>query len=312
MFFVMSSVLAQDEHWSSYAVTPPLSVYNPGYGTELATTLGSRMVVGVAMEWSEPLVDDQRDIRLRTDARLLYSLNMDAYWYPIGSAQWTLQNNQWRSWLGLGFQREFTREFGFFADALWQPGTADFQTRLGLRIWLMRFQSLDSRVRSSRPVGATYDGAVRSSTPELVVETVQASAVTKGTVTKSTMNVKPKSGSSNKADLSLASGSTQSVESQTKPPISNANETSISPRVSTPALNAWYVHLGLFQHIESMSELVQSPALSAHQNNMITWFDDEKNLYRLMIGPLIKPKAQSIKLNLGEQNIDSFLYRRVE
>jgi hypothetical protein len=262
---------------------------NPGYGFEAATTVGNRTVIGVGMDWREPNDLGERDWFLRSDARLLYGSELQTHWYPSVSLQWSTQMSQLQGWLGVGFQRELIQELGLFAHVGWQPVQHEFQVMAGLRFWFTRLGSLDARVKHAHPKGAVFQPG-QSSNRQLSLNTP----------------ANPPEQLPFDESITADVPSIMPSEAETiKTPLPTASKTDDVSRLS----QGWFVHLGVFRQLESIQSLEQDVRLDPYRHLLTTWYDDEKAAFRLLIGPLSKPRSVELKQSLGTQNLDSFLYQ---
>lgn len=285
---IIPFAFSHDEHISLYVFSSPVSALDPGYGVEFASALGNRTILTGAAQWTEPDALNQRFFQVRADGRLLYGSELNTQWYPTASIQWQLAEQQFSAWLGLGFQREIVSTFGIFAETHWRPTSTEFQTRLGLRLWFRRFSALDRRVHSAKPLGAIYlpsseDGALAP----LAQPTI---AVTAEPVEAFATDLQPPN------EHALAKASSMIVVAP-----------SIVEQVSIAA-NGWYVHLGLFHEQDSMLELQSDTRLQQYLTQLQPWYDPNRNAYRLLLGPLKKPKAVSVGNELQQVGIENFLY----
>jgi len=284
---LISIACAHDAQLSVYSAAQPSGTLNPGYGVELGTTVGNRTAVGVGLALSEPRGGSDRDFSVQVEGRLLYGSELNTHWYPLVGTVWQVERNEIRPWIGAGFQRQLIPEVGIYSDALWQPYDSEVQFRLGIRIWLERFTSLDARVRSADPVGVVYQGGVRAQSKKVSIEVQEP--VPPVTVTEeqgSPSVVKP---------------------GPAQPVVSNLAE-DLSQAVPEP-IDSWYLHLGLFRQQESMRELEGDPRLEIYQARLQNWFDERKGVFRLLLGPMSKSEAERLKFMLLDDRIDSFLYQ---
>jgi cell division septation protein DedD len=294
---IFSLAIAHDEQLSLYGVSAPAEVLTPGFGFEMATTVGNRTVLGLGMEYGSPQ-ENERPLSLRLDGRLLYSSELDTHWYPQANIQWHVQDNRISYWVGAGFQRQLTSELGLTAESLWQPTSQNFQLRLGLRLWVMRFRSLDSRVRSSAPQGAVYTGGARQSQGTILIEAAAPVAAAERDEPAAPVS-------------SVNESEPTKKPPRTAPALVTAEEKPVTIEPASPA-GAYYVHLGIFRQQASMRELEQDRRLSAYQEQMLVWFDEEKSAYRLLIGPFSQPRATIVKNRLQRDEIESFIYQKPE
>lgn len=290
LFFFISVVMAHDEHLSVYGVAAPNRVLDPGYGFEMGTTIGHRTVLGLGMEYGS-VQNNERPLSMRVDGRLLYSSELDTHWYPQLSAQWHVQDNDVSYWLGAGFQRQMVSELGLTAETLWQPYTQNFQLRLGLRVWIMRFRSLDSRVKNSAPQGAVYTGGARQVATQIVIDSATKPPEQDDTAQIVMTAEEPPQSEITAPDVIVVSES----------PLKTANEEP-SP--------GFYVHLGIFRQRSSITELEQDARLIPYREDILVWYDPNKAAYRFLIGPYSQPRATIVKNRLQNVQIESFIYQK--
>uniref|UniRef100_UPI002A7EBA40 hypothetical protein n=1 Tax=Reinekea sp. TaxID=1970455 RepID=UPI002A7EBA40 len=143
-----ANALADDKQLSLYASAAPGRLLEPGLGLSLATTVGHRTVLGLALLWPEPRALENDGVQLALNGRLLYSSERATHWYPQFGLNWQPSETALQAWLGLGLQRQWTPALGLFAESLWRPGENQYRLHVGLRVWLDSFQSLDARVRA--------------------------------------------------------------------------------------------------------------------------------------------------------------------
>lgn len=291
LLLLISLCHATDEHLAFYAWAPPLQGYEPGFGADFGTTMGNRTVLTGGAMLSAP-ENDSRELSMHVGARLLFRSELSTHLYPSTELTWNTQSDRFRWRVGAGIQRELWPIIGVFAESHWEPASADFSGRLGLRLWVTRFSTLDARVRSSSPIGAVYQGGRRASSNAQAAPQVDSEPPV---VELSLDN----------ATVALPSASSDSIAPNiSQPDVGNV----ISPAPVNTA-GRWYVHLGLFQVQTSLNKLKNDPRLSSYQNAIVRHYDASKNAYRLLIGPYIKPKASAVMNSLKTDGLDSFLYR---
>ena len=291
-----TTTLAYDRQASVFASAAPVQLSAPGVGLSLATTVGNRTVLGVGVLWPEPREQEDDGARLSLDARLLYSSERDTHWYPQIGLVWLPSQPTVQGWAGIGFQRQWTPEVGFFAETLWQPSENQYRLQIGLRIWLDSFSSLDARVRAADPVGAVYDGGRITVQASDEVEELDVSA---SAAQMTAIQARP---------VSLATVALAPVD-QPKP-AQSAGAPSSGDIARVSQADTWYLQLGLFQQVASIKPLVEDPRLAAYQTQLIQWYDVSALGTRVLLGPLSRAKASRIKATLRSQELNSFLYQR--
>ncbi len=303
---LMPVVWAHDEHFSAFLVSSPLNILNPGFGVELAGTLGQRTVFAAGMDITEPGVESQRAYRIRLDSRLIYSSELNTQWYPTASVQWQLPDNRLTAWLGVGFQRNLLEPVSLVAETQWQPGSADVQLRIGLRFWLMRFQSLDARVKAADPQGAVYVPGNRPPTSVVNQSVVLESsplAATEDSRSGVTASLSPGLDLSAKDTVTVTHDAPSSAMMEKPSAVATALKT--SPQMLVPG---WYLHLGLFNLEKSVQEMSSDLRLRDYQSHLVTWYDASKQGYRVLLGPWSRVSAQEYSSRLKSQGLDNFLY----
>ncbi len=276
--FAMSIAGAHDRQISTFAQASPFSILDPGYGAEYSDTLGNRTVFGLNLVWTEPDLERTRSVELAAGARLLYSSEYNTQWYPTATVAWNFTDRTLKPRLGVGFQHVTPLEVGFFSEALWAPYENEYQIKLGLRFWISRFKSLDTRIRTADPVGAVYKQRRSPKAPSL--KPVKEDNVL--------VPVRP-----------------------TVPVAMAIPETNIEPNDNRVAVIPadWYLHLGSFRQRDSLKPLEETRALVNYQHQLNRWYDDKQSLYRLLLGPITQPEALKLKAQLATKNVDSFLYQ---
>ncbi len=303
---LMPVVWAHDEHFSAFVVSSPLNVLNPGYGVELAGTLGQRTVFAAGMDITEPGAESQRAYRIRLDSRLIYSSELNTQWYPTASVQWQLPNNRLTAWLGVGFQRNLLEPLSLVAETQWQPGSADFQLRFGLRFWLMRFQSLDARVKAADPLGAVYMPGQRPMTSlvnQPIVLDSTSFAAAEESRSGQTPLVSPRPDSSTKLMVAETHDSRSATVIEESPEMAKGRK-----KTAQMLAPGWYLHLGLFTLETSVQQMSSDLRLRDYQSQLVTWYDANKQGYRVLLGPWLPIEAQEVSGLLKSQGLDNFLY----
>jgi len=289
-----TTTLAYDRQASVYASAAPVQLSAPGVGLSLATTVGNRTVVGVGVLWPEPREQEEDGARLSLDARLLYSSERDTHWYPQIGLVWLPSQATVQGWAGIGFQRQWTPEVGFFAETLWQPSENQYRLQVGLRIWLDSFSSLDARVRAADPVGAVYAGG------RISVQAVDEVDVSADVAQMTEQQARP---------LVVPNAVPASLVERPNPVQSEAAPV-LNVTAAVIQADAWYLQLGLFRQIASIKPLVEDPRLDVYQTQLIRWYDVSVPGTRVLLGPLSRAKATRIKATLRSQELNSFLYQR--
>jgi len=296
-----ANALAYDKQFSLYASSAPVRLLEPGLGLSFATTVGNRTVLGLGVLWPEPRVRENGSAQLALDGRLLYSSERDTHWYPQFGLNWQPSEKEVQAWVGLGFQRQWTPELGLFAASLWRPGDNQYRLHVGLRLWLDSFQSLDSRVRAADPVGVVYGGGRRRLDESDAAELDVVLAPSVPPQTRPDSNIErlqpnPIAVSVKGAAVSSRANTSADVESSIEPTDVKADH--------------WYLQLGLFRHSASLQPLVDDPRLESYQSQLIRWYDSSVSGTRLLLGPLSRSDASSLKAALQVQALDSFLYQQ--
>lgn len=294
MALLSTSALAHDRQASLYASAAPVQLSAPGVGLSLATTVGNRTVIGAGVLWPESREQEDSGARLALDARLLYSSERDTHWYPQIGLVWLPSEPTAQGWAGIGFQRQWTPELGFFAETLWQPSENQYRLQVGLRIWLDSFSSLDARVRAAEPVGVVYDGG------RIRAEPVNEGDVNAIVAQMAVIQARP--------TVVVAPAQANPVEQSM--PTQRASAPSLADSAPVSQADTWYLQLGLFRQIASIQPLLDDPRLDAYQTQLIRWYDVSVPGTRVLLGPLSRTKATRLKARLGSQNLNSFLYQR--
>jgi len=291
-----TTTLAHDRQASLYASAAPVQLSAPGVGLSLATTVGNRTVIGVGVLWPEPREQEDSGARLSLDARLLYSSERDTHWYPQIGLVWLPSEPTVQGWAGIGFQRQWTPEVGFFAETLWQPSESQYRLQVGLRIWLDSFSSLDARVRAADPVGVVYEGGRITVQASDEVEELDVSA---SAAQMTAIQARP---------VSLATVAPAPVDQPKSTQSANAPASGAIALVSQA--DTWYLQLGLFRQVASIKPLVEDPRLDVYQSQLIRWYDVSVSGTRVLLGPLSRAQATRLKATLRSQELSSFLYQR--
>lgn len=286
-----SCAFAEDEVLSVYGIGSAADIQRFGAGVEFGTLVGRRTVLGAGFELAEPQDSLDRDFRVRLDARLLYGSEFKTHWYPMASVQWRADRQIIEPWAGAGFQRELADQLGLFADVLWRPFETEFQSRIGLRIWLSRFQTLDSRVDGADPMGAVYRGGSRES------------------VSSNSLSIEPIRAPQTAATAELVPPSPVSLRQTETPVLSQSPAAAPVVNTQTAITDQWYVHLGFFAQRQSMQELEIDSRLTMYQDSLITYYDDARSGYRFLIGPTSQAMARETRQSLLSSGLESFLYQ---
>ncbi|WP_320827672.1 hypothetical protein [Reinekea sp.] len=317
-----ANALAYDKQMSLYASAAPVRLLEPGLGLSFATTVGNRTVMGLGVLWPEPRESGNGGAQLSLDGRLLYSSERDTHWYPQFGLNWQ-PAAPLQAWVGLGFQRQWTSELGLFAESLWRPGENEYRLHLGLRLWLDSFQSLDARVRAADPVGVVYGGGRRPvvDTGAVELKVVLAPSAAPQILPDSNGEQPEPPAARVTAGIEPSPVPTPvDAESRATPasnvaPVPNA---AFAPNLAAvPSVtradaqaNQWYLQLGLFRHSASVQPLVDDPRLENYQSQLIRWYDGSVPATRLLLGPLNRSDASSLKALLQVQDLNSFLFQQ--
>ncbi|MFQ3229099.1 SPOR domain-containing protein [Reinekea sp.] len=305
---LVSAAYAYDPHLSIFANATPGRALNPGVSLEYANTFGVRTVIGSDIGITDPNGDNQRAVLVALNGRLLYSAGLTSQWYPQASVSWQSDLNQLDPWLGIGFQKEAIPEAGYFLEANWRTQSDRFRFKAGIRIWLDRFSSLDTRVRSSQPMGAIYRaGKPVTSTNTIELESEQTSIVQEQNIPQSEPSAPPAIKaipelSDNPHPLSTAKPSTSEPTIQ----VTATKETPQKEAIEEP----WYVQLGLFSQRKSMVELEEDVRLAKYEQQLTAWYDPSRLHYRLLLGPYEKPQAQVMLAEMKRLKLDSLLFQK--
>ena len=291
----VSTAYAYDPHLSIFANATPGRALNPGVSLEYANTFGTRTVIGSDIGITDPNSENQRAVLVALNGRLLYSAGLTSQWYPQASISWQSDLNQIDPWLGVGFQQEAIPEAGYFIEANWRTQSDRFRFKAGIRIWLDRFSSLDTRVRSSEPLGAVYRPSNKPVDAANTIQLENTGKLDNNKISVSAPVVVPAKTVPHTVTV------TQSV---------GVEMLADAPQSSQVVLDSWYVHLGLFEQSDSMKGLDEDVRLASHRSNLTTWFDPTRASYRLLLGPYAKDQAQVMLVEMKRLKLDSFLFQK--
>ncbi|MDN3647510.1 SPOR domain-containing protein [Reinekea marina] len=277
ILLVSSFAYGYDPQVSMGANATALGFAAPGASIETANTFNKRTVLAAEIGVTDaPSSGEPREVIIGVNGRLLYSMGLSSQWYPALYARSRLAEQSIETGFGIGAQFQTTRAVGLFTETLWSMQHREVHHKLGLRIWLSRFSSLDSRVKRSQPVGAVYSGGVRESKAET---------------------------------MTLTSPVEEALKSDTDDVESSA--TAIEPL----ALNGieesqWFAHLGLFSKIDSLVGLEQDLRLQPYKDQFVRWYDSNRSAYRLLLGPYSEQRAATVVDQLQQLKLDSFVYQK--
>jgi hypothetical protein len=299
----VSTAYAYDPHLSIIANATPGRELNPGVSLEYANTFGVRTVLASDFGITEPNSNNQRAVLLSLNGRLLYSAGLTSQWYPQASVSWQSDLNQLDTWLGLGFQKEAIPEAGYFVEANWRTQSDRFRVKAGIRLWLDRFSSLDTRVRSSEPMGAVY----RSGKPVAGASPIELESELKNSVHQQNSS----------ASLTTKLPAPEVAQAVSVNPLPNTGSEPLTTKLTTQSVEptaavdeSWYVQLGLFSQRKSMTELEEDVRLAKYQQQLAPWYDPSRLHYRLLLGPYEKQQAQVMLEEMKRLKLDSFLFQK--
>lgn len=291
-FFIglCACVNADDEQVSVFAVTSPLAPEYSGVGLAFATHPLPRITVGSVLDVTE-LTGEPR-VRFGIQSRALFSADLYTQWYPVLGVQYSSAFGGFNSNVGVGFQRRIGTGTRLFSEALWHSEPKHQQLRLGVRVWLLRLDSLDRRMLRAEPQGAVYRGGPVNDT---AIDTLSI-------VTLSTGSSEP-----THPEKGVAAIDPMSIDSSVSQ-LSTAVGLTALPEESEPLSKGWFVQLGVFRKATSVQRLKTDARLSDVQTMIRPWFDARLNAHRLLLGPMSEEDAEARQRQLKNAGLDSILY----